>query len=94
MIYTLEINFANCFYSFLYFLLILQIIKKIKIIVIVQVEMSGVWIEVWQLPSASAQSKTWATAAANPQHPLNRAWGGDQEWGTLCSGKLKEQVFR
>ena len=43
--------------------------------------------EVWHLPSASTWSKTWATAAANPQHPMSRAQAGDQQWGPLCSGK-------
>ena len=39
------------------------------------------------LPSASTQTESWATAAADPQHTLSRAQGGDQGWGALCPGK-------
>ena len=46
-----------------------------------------VWTRDWHLPSASTWVESWATAAADPPHPLKGAQDGDQEWGTLCSGK-------
>ena len=50
-------------------------------------------------PSASACTESWATAAANPQHPLKGAPGGDQECGPLRAGKtgrtgLRVGIFR
>ena len=39
------------------------------------------------LPSTSTRIKSWAAAAADLQHPRKGAQDGDQEWGTLCSGK-------
>ena len=39
------------------------------------------------LPSGSAKMKSLATAVADLQRTLKGAQGGDQEWGTLCSGK-------
>ena len=43
--------------------------------------------ENWHLPSISVRIKSWATAAADLQHPLKGVQGGDQERGTLCSGE-------
>ena len=43
------------------------------------------------LPSASARIKLWAAAPADLQH-LKGVQGGEQKWGTLCSGKLAKQV--
>ena len=45
------------------------------------------WTRDWYLSPASTGLESWATATADPQHPLKGAQGGDQEWGTLCSGK-------
>ena len=45
------------------------------------------WAGDWHLASASTWTDSWATATTDPQHPLKGAQGGDQEWGTLCSGK-------
>ena len=52
------------------------------------------WTEVWHLPPVSTWSKTWTTAATNPQHPLRGAEGGYQERGTLCSGKTGGTGFQ
>ena len=45
------------------------------------------------LRSTSTRIKSCAAAAADLQQFLKGVQGGDQEWGTLCSGKLAEQVF-
>ena len=71
-----------------------RILKASRLMNMWRLEESGafsgdmeVWTRVWHLPSASIWIKSWGSADANPQHPLNRAQGGDQEWDTLCSGK-------
>ena len=38
------------------------------------------------LPSSSTRIKLCAAAAADFQYPRKGVQGGDQEWGTLCSG--------
>ena len=40
-----------------------------------------------RLPSTSTRINSWAAAATDLQHPLEGAQGGDQERGTLGSGK-------
>ena len=39
------------------------------------------------LPFTSTRIKSCAIAAADLQHLLKEVQDGDQEWGTLCSGK-------
>ena len=49
-----------------------------------------------QLPSTSTRIKPCAAAAADFQHSLKGAQGGEQEWGRLLAGlilKLKLQYF-
>ena len=41
----------------------------------------------WHLPTAFTKIKSHTIVAADLQHPLKGVQGGDQEWGTLCSGK-------
>ena len=41
----------------------------------------------WHLPSTSTRVKSCAAVAADLQHPLKRFQGGEQNWGTLCSGE-------
>ena len=41
----------------------------------------------WHLPSTSTRIRSRAAVAADLQHPLKGVQGGDQEGGTLCSGK-------
>ena len=46
------------------------------------------------LPLTSTRLKSCAVAAADLQHLLQGVQSGYQEWGSLCSRKLAEQVFR
>ena len=41
----------------------------------------------WHLPSTSTRLASGAAAAADLQHPLEGAQGGEQEQGPLCSGE-------
>ena len=41
----------------------------------------------WHLPSTSTGVKSRDAAAADLQHPMKGAQGGDQKWGTMCFGK-------
>ena len=41
----------------------------------------------WHFPSTSTRIKSCAATAADFQHPLKGGQGGEQKWGTLCSGK-------
>ena len=41
----------------------------------------------WHLPSTSTRIKSRTAVAADLQYPLKGTPGGDQVWGTLCSGK-------
>ena len=55
----------------------------------------ALWTGDWHLPSASTWIESWNDAAAYPQHSQKGVQGGDQEWGTLCSGKkMTGQAFR
>ena len=40
----------------------------------------------WHLPSTFARIKSYTASAADFQHPLKGVLGGEQKWGTLCSG--------
>ena len=40
----------------------------------------------WHLPSASTRIKPYAAVAADFQHSPKGVQGGEQKWGTLCSG--------
>ena len=50
--------------------------------------------ETWHLPSASAWSKTRATAAANLKHPLTELRVETRSEALCELGKLEEHVFR
>ena len=41
----------------------------------------------WHLPSPSTGVKSCDAAAADLQHPMKEARGGDQKRGTVCFGK-------
>ena len=60
-------------------------------------QLPGTWV-LWpgggDLPSASTGTDSRATAAANPQHPLKGAQGGERREALCALGKLAEQVFR
>lgn len=53
------------------------------------------WTGILHLPSASTWIKSWATAAADPQHLLRGAQGRNQEWSTLFPGRtgLQREIF-
>ena len=68
-------------------------------VVIKNKKVKAVWARDWHLPSVSTGIESWSIAAACLQYSLKGAQGGDQVWGTLCSGTtgrtgLQIDIFR
>ena len=55
--------------------------------------LTRVWTGNWHLPSASPWIKSWATAAADLQHPLKELRLASRREALCALGKLAEQVF-